>query len=469
MSLTKTVGFVAVTTLAVGGAAFGNDFQAQIADLQAQIAELKGAQGGQWLTEQRAAEIRGIVTDVLADADTRSSLQGAGASSGYNGGFFLSSADGNFSLKMNMLEQIRWSMNDRDGSTHQANGFENKRTRISFSGNVVDSTWTYKTSFYFGYSNAAEFGSVEVVRDVDGFLVDGGLQNGGGSFLVDAYVAKKFGNGLSLTAGQFKNPFSAEYALDAGNLQFSDYSLVNTILGQWAGPGYGQGLQLGYSADQFRASLSYVNSLNQTNQDWNASSPSGDPAGFEVQSEWAMSARGEFKFAGDWAQFDDAQSWKGEGYAGMIGVGFASQNFNDDSVFIEPGVIEAVDAQPTWLTIDATVEFGGANVNAAYYSFDGDDADVDVTAFTLAGGVFVTDNVEIVARYENFDIDGGDETSTFTVGGNYYMAKNTAKVGVELGFGLDPIPVDATYANWLADTDDNDGQWVLRAQMSLSF
>jgi hypothetical protein len=33
----------------------------------------------QWLTEQRAAEIRGIVTDVLADADTRSSLQGSGA------------------------------------------------------------------------------------------------------------------------------------------------------------------------------------------------------------------------------------------------------------------------------------------------------------------------------------------------------------------------------------------------------
>ena len=87
MSLTKTVGFFAVTTLAVGGAAFGaeqnNDMQAQIADLQAQVAALKGAQSGQWLTEQRAAEIRGIVTDVLADADTRSSLAGPSAGAGY--------------------------------------------------------------------------------------------------------------------------------------------------------------------------------------------------------------------------------------------------------------------------------------------------------------------------------------------------------------------------------------------------
>ena len=79
MSLTKTVGFVAVTTLAIGGAAFGteqnNDTLAQIAELKAQIASLKGAENGQWLTEQRASEIRGIVTDVLADAETRSVVE----------------------------------------------------------------------------------------------------------------------------------------------------------------------------------------------------------------------------------------------------------------------------------------------------------------------------------------------------------------------------------------------------------
>ena len=107
MSLTKTVGFFAVTTLAVGGAAFGaeqnNETLAQIAELKAEIAQLKGAQGGQWLTEQRAAEIRGIVTDVLADAETRSSLQGA--TSGYNGGFMLASSDGNFSMKINVLQR----------------------------------------------------------------------------------------------------------------------------------------------------------------------------------------------------------------------------------------------------------------------------------------------------------------------------------------------------------------------------
>jgi len=250
MSLTKTVGFFAVTTLAVGGAAFGaeqnNDTLAQIAELKAEIAQLKGAQGGQWLTEQRAAEIRGIVTDVLADAETRSSLQGA-AGSGYNGGFFLSSADGNFSMKINVLEQIRWTFNDNDST--QAYGFENKRTRLSFGGNIVDSSWSYKVAYYFGYSNSNEsFGAGE---------------------LSDVSVTKDLGSGWGLTVGQFKLPFSAEYGLDAGNLQFNDYSVVNTLMGT----GYGQGINLGYAADQFRFNAAYVNAIGEANEAWNGTSP----------------------------------------------------------------------------------------------------------------------------------------------------------------------------------------------------
>jgi len=195
MSLTKTVGLVAGTTLAIGGAAFGvdqnSDLAAEVANLKAQIAEMKNAQGDAWLTEQRAAEIRGIVTDVLADADTRSSLQGSGAGAGYNGGFFMSSSDGNYSMKVNVLQQIRWTFNDRSGTgnNNQSWGFENKRSRLSFGGNMVDSTWSYKVAYYFAYSNDVEF-------------------NGASPVLADAMVAKDLGNGLSLTVGQFKLPFS---------------------------------------------------------------------------------------------------------------------------------------------------------------------------------------------------------------------------------------------------------------------
>jgi hypothetical protein len=431
MSLTKTVGFFAGTTLAIGGVAFGADqtnYASEIASLKAEIASMKSAQGDSWLTEQRAAEIRGIVTDVLADADTRSSLQGSGSGAGYDGGFFLSSADGNYSMKINLLQQIRWSFNDNDspagGAEEQSFGFENKRTRLTFSGNMVDSSWSYKVAYYLGTSN-----------DVEGFS---------SGTLSDAWVSKDFGNGFAMYVGQFRLPFGAEYGLDAGNLQFTDYSVAASLLG----PGSGQGVMFGYSADVFRVNAAYVNGLGQVNQAWAAGSP---------DSDWAFAGRAEFKAAGNWS--NDAQSWKGEEFSAVIGGGFAIER--DD----------ASSATPWRGTIDATIGFGGANLVGAFFYSD-NDAATESTGFTVSGGVFVSDDIEIVARFENLDIDapgaGSDlELNTLTGGANWYFAKNTAKLGLELGYAFDAVPTGAQFANWTQSTDD--GQWVLRGQMSFSF
>ncbi len=431
MSLTKTVGFVAVTTLAMSGAAFGaelnNDMQSQIAELKAEIAALKGAEGGQWLTEQRAAEIRGIVTDVLADADTRSSLQGAAAGSGYNGGFFLSSADGNYSMKINVLEQIRYSFNHSESgaTTTEASGFENKRTRLSFGGNVVDSTWSYKLSYYLGYSNSNE--------------------NFGASELADASVTKDFNNGFTVTVGQFKLPFSAEYGMDVANLQFNEYSIVNHEFSI----GYGQGIAFGYNSDQFRVAGAYVNAANQVNEAWNGSSPDTD---------WTIAARAEFKISGDWAQFNDAQSWKGEGAGMMAGLGYAGSA--DDTT----------DANASELTVDFTADFGGANIAAAYYWADPDDGSgSNPTGYTLSAGAFVADDCEIVARYEAIDNDAGTENGFFTLGANWYMAKNSAKVGIDFGYSMDDLAGGAGDYLFTNMVPADDGEWVIQAQMSLSF
>ncbi len=147
MSLITRVSLVGTAALAIAGTAFGagseNDALAQIAELKRELAELKTSNNDSWLTEQRAGEIRGIVQDVLADAETRTSLQDSGAMAGYNNGFFMSSADGNFKLEVGALLQVRWVMNDADYQSTQW-GFENARTQLNFSGNVVDPSWTYR-------------------------------------------------------------------------------------------------------------------------------------------------------------------------------------------------------------------------------------------------------------------------------------------------------------------------------------
>lgn len=440
MSLTKTVGFFAGTTLAIGGAAFGADqnseLAAEVANLKAQIAEMKNSQGDAWLTEQRASEIRGIVTDVLADADTRSSLQGSGAGAGYNGGFFMSSADGNYSMKLNVLEQVRWTFNNRnDAGTgeDQTWGFENKRTRLTFGGNMVDSTWSYKVAYYFAYTNDVEF-------DADGAV------------LADAFVSKDMGGGLSFTVGQFKLPFSGEYGTDAGNLQFNDYSTISNAFAD----GYGQGLMLSYSADAFRAAVAYVNALSQVDADWGAGSPS---------DEFALTGRAEFKLSGTWDQFNNAMSFRGEEMGVLIGAGL---NWADSNTAGDGDVFGA--------TVDVTVDFGGANVMGAFYWDNNDDAvSENPYGFTLQGGVFVSDDVELVARYEYGDADtnlDSNDFSTLTFGANWYMAQNTAKLGFNFGYAFDGIGIwefPASGNNWLADGAGEDGQWMLQAQMSFSF
>jgi hypothetical protein len=444
MSLTKTVGFFAGTTLAIGGAAFGaeqnNEFAAEIANLKAQIAEMKASQGDAWLTEQRATEIRGIVTDVLADADTRSSLQGSGAGAGYNGGFFLSSADGNYSMKINVLEQVRWTFNNRNDATDgedQTWGFENKRTRMTFGGNMVDSSWSYKVAYYFAYSNDVEFGTDD------------------GAVLADAFVAKDLGGGTSLTVGQFKLPFSGEYGTDAGNLQFNDYSTVSNAFAD----GYGQGIMISHSADAFRAAVAYVNALSQVNENWDAGSP---------DDEYALTGRAEFKLSGTWDQFNNAMSFRGEEMGVLIGAGL---NWADSNTAGDGDVFGA--------TVDVTVDFGGANVMGAFYWDNLDDNAVggeNPYGFTLQGGVFVSDDWELVARYEYGDADtdaDDNDFSTLTFGANWYMAQNTAKLGLNFGYAFDQIGDTwggaAAGNNWLGDATGEDGQWLLQAQMSFSF
>ena len=126
MTQVDTRSFLAgASTLALAGGAFAatevnGDLARQIAELQAANAALsakvtnleRAASGDQWLTEERAAEIRAIVGDVLADAGTRESMQSSGMTGGWNkdqGGFFLASPSGDFKLNIKGQVQVRWA------------------------------------------------------------------------------------------------------------------------------------------------------------------------------------------------------------------------------------------------------------------------------------------------------------------------------------------------------------------------
>src|SRR5262245_4695897 len=120
MSLTTRVGLAgtALTLTCVGtvyAAGETNDDLAQrLAAAEAKIAAMEAASNQNWLTEQRATEIRGLVQDVLADADTRASLLQSGTTAGYDNGAVIGSADGNYLLRTNVLLQPRFIYNSND-------------------------------------------------------------------------------------------------------------------------------------------------------------------------------------------------------------------------------------------------------------------------------------------------------------------------------------------------------------------
>jgi len=433
MSLSTRVGLLAgATALTLSGVSVADTGAAQstesrIAALEAEIAQLKG---DTWMNEQRATEVRGIVQDVLADADTRASLLAQGAGASYDKGFCIGSSEGNFSLKLNLLEQVRFvyrNIDELSGDTNRY-GFENKRTRIFMSGHVGDPSWTYYVQY-------------------------GGDQDG--SFqLFDGTITKKMDNGWSVTAGQKKVPFMREELVSDAYGLTVERSLVNAELSQTRS----QGIEFGYEADTYRAAIMVHDGSSNLNTPWNT-----------YDNEFALSARSTFLFSGNWNQFKDFTSPRGSEQGMMLGVGAYYEKG-------EYGTVANTDEPETYgLTADFSIENDGwtAFIAGTWRSVNQDAGDVDTYGIVAQGGYYFTDETEGFLRYEYGDIDAdgvdSNELSIITVGVNHYFNSNV-KWTTDLGFStgeVDSIWASETGTGWGEDAED--GQFVIRSQLQLTF
>ncbi|MBX3374850.1 MAG: hypothetical protein KF817_13550 [Phycisphaeraceae bacterium] len=455
MSLTTRVGLLAgasvLTLTGVGAAATpteGTNNEARIAALEAEVARLKG---DSTMHEQRNAEIRALVADVLADADTRASLLSQGMTAGYDGGFMIGSNDGNFSLKINGQIQTRFVFQTQDipganSRTETDWGVEMRRTKIGFSGHIVDRSWKYR--------------------------VLGAYSRMTGNFQLDeAYVEKSMDGGWSLRVGHFKAPFLREELVSSTRQLAVERSLVNERFNQ----DRSRGIQFGYEADQMR----FAAMLNTGHGGSGGTAWGGDfPGNSGTYGDWlagdrefGISARLDWLVAGAWNQMGDFTSAQGSDYGCMIGVAVAYDGDGD-------GLGNNADRGNVFAaTVDATVKGDGWNVYAAgiWYGFDGTaaGADRDEIAFVLQGGVYLSEDWELFGRFEWGDVDvtGSEDLMVLTVGVNKYWAKHNAKWTTDIGIGLNEVqaPWASRGAGWLTDSANEDGQIVFRSQLQLAF
>jgi regulator of replication initiation timing len=447
--------------LVLAGVANAQDYQAEIAQLRAELksqsrdnaqlrtelADLKSQNGDKWLTEERAAEIKGLVKDVLADAETRTSLQQNAATSGYDNGFFIGSADGNFKLKINALEQIRWTYNnmnaDQLGGAAETNantqwGFENRRTQLTFSGNVVDPSFTYMARFNYGSTSDPYTPEADSADDRTPEY-----DQSPGMILQDAWFNKDFGSGLGVKVGQFKTPFMAESLRNDGDQLTAERSTIDYIFSA----GYQQGIMATYSADMFRVMGSYANGPRGQNYNFTTGTTS-----------FNFAVRGEVKLMGNWNEFASESATKSDETGLMVGAAFMYwNNRGQDNNPYNPSVAN-VAYQPDgftsgniYWTVDTTFKWSGLSVMAAFVGNNFDTVNLDGEnqnqyGFVAQAGYRVTDAIEVFGRYEWYDIldtsalgyntTQKDINNILTFGVNVYAMSNvkwTTQVGISLG------------------------------------
>jgi len=197
----------------------------------------------------------------------------------------------------------------------------------------------------------------------------------------------------------------------------------------------------------------------------------------------AVTTRGEWLLAGDWSQYADFQAWRGQDTLAVVGgaLHFESGEYGTSGTTLATGD-EATTLQ--W-TVDGQVEHQGVGVYAAVVgSYLRDSmyvSDLDQYAFVVQGNVFVSDDLELMGRYEwgDLDVAGVDDLSILTFGFSKYFAGHQVKLTTDVGYSFNALQrVDwmgntfgwpADFHGYRPDADDADGQVVVRSQMQLLF
>jgi hypothetical protein len=381
-------------------------------------------------------------TDLVADAGARLSYQGGGTYGAQ--GFNIADASGNNRLTIGGAVQTRFNINVRDdsvvGDTNDlTTGFENSLTRLRASGTVGTSQ--------LGYKVQATFSDL----------------SGGFAQIDDAYGTWDFQNGWNLKFGQFNLPVIREIMVGAEDHLGSDFSVSSVFFGQ----GYSQGIQAGYTGEQFRAMVAFSDGAGTANTTFES----------DLESDYAFSLRLEGLLMGsNWNQFNTYTSWQSEsGDSVLLGGAVHWQDGGETGGTLDNEVL--------LYTIDATWEGPGYNLTGAFYgnTIETPGASQDNLGAMIQGGFFFNDQFEGFARYEGFFLDNtvftNDEANFAFVGVNYYVLPetNAAKFTAQLGYALDDT--DELFSTpQLSGSNNNgflgqatDGEWAIQLQFQLVF
>lgn len=436
-------------------------------------------------------EVRALVAEMMNDAQNRTSLLQGGGTAGHDAkGFFLASGDGKFRLNVGGFTQFTYYLNFRDQGTPAANvnefepGFQMKRTRLEFKGNVVSPDLTFGISEELS-NNAA-----------------------GTASLKDAWFDYSFGNGWYMKGGQFKLNFLREENI-ADNYQLaSERSVTNAVFTQ----DRSQGIEFGYRDEQFRANISLNDGFNSDNTGFAFPAGANNDLSPLPETDFGITFRAEWNFMGSLDTLKDFTSKPDGEWAAMIGAGVHyQQSANDDggtggvfSGYIDENYLSyTVDLQIEGAGFNGFIAFVGTNVEG-HPAINGGGTDEDDASdyglvaqigyrfndfepFLRYDGLFLDDDVE-TGRVFTTTADTDSTLNFLTFGFNYFCAGHAAKFTLDavvaleannIGGGAAALPVGSLNSGTSVISggsntlgllpDANDGQVAVRFQFQLMF
>ncbi|MEQ8770553.1 MAG: porin [Phycisphaerales bacterium] len=339
-----------------------------------------------------------------------------------------------FTPIINGYVEFRYDLNHTKGGTMTSEdlttGFSLPRSRIKVTGNIH-----------------------ERAR----YEIEGQFSSSDGSFVVlDAYGAFEIADGTELWLGQFVAPYLREFTLAPWNQLGAERSAMNRVFTV----GRTQGVMLARTTDRWRTRVSFNDGANTRNTDFTST----------AEADLALTGRLEYLGSGAWSQFADFSSFRGSDRAWMLGLAGHWQDGGETAL--------TPDASLTGVTADFSVEGDGFNAFAAlaWQRTDSAAGDFDDLGVLVQGGVFVTDIVELFARYDvilaDDDRTADSDFHTLTAGLNWYLIPESqaAKVTLDVQYFLDaeassPI-TPSTGVGLLGSTDE---QVNVRLQISMVF
>lgn len=380
-------------------------------------------------TVTNADDVRSIVAEMLADADSRSSLLDVRSGDSTDlqvGGYF----------------QFRYTANFRDDDDTVVDddfesGFSFPRTRLVFKGTLHDHI---------------DFAIIPFAGPTGDFGV------------LDSWANFKFKDSpWSIKVGQFKLPFWREWLLTERHNHVVERSVATHVFASI----YSQGIQAAYQGDNVRANAVFSDGFRAINTSFT------NPG----EADWAVTGRVEFLMGGNWKQHGDLSSLGNSEGSGLLGIALHYQGETEN--------FRGVDVNSVFqYTIDYSREgenwnWFGAFVGRHIELAGASDDDINDFGFLTQAGLFVTDNTEIVARYSALlpdeDAAGDDLFNTVTLGLNYYLHGHAAKFTFDAVYYIDGLQ-DSTITGLTPNGDffglldsGDDGQVALRAQFQLVF